>query len=207
VTSRVPDKRLLAGGVCPLRLAPTVAAGLIGVLTACSAYEYATDLISTPIVLQCPKSWVIADAANLVRFGKGSGRDLTDVDYEGQIIGVRLACTTNMDKKTGVGTLDVEVNVLFDATRGPANRDRKGLFKYFISVSDNDRKILYREAFAMPVEFPGNRTRLQIQGDTITLQLPIEPKRTSSYYLIFTGYELTREELEFNRTRQAKTVK
>ncbi|HEY4635458.1 MAG TPA: hypothetical protein VIG92_02765 [Rhodospirillales bacterium] len=183
------------------------AAGLVGVLTACSAYEYATDLISTPIVLQCPKSWVIADAANLVRFRQGGGRDLTDVDYEGQITGVRLGCTTNLDKKTRVGTMDVDVNVLFDATRGPANRDRKALFRYFISVSDNDRKILYREAFSLPVEFPGNTTRLRIQSSTITLQLPIDPKRSSSYYLVFAGYELTHEELEFNRTRQAKTVK
>ena len=208
MTLRASGKRSLAFGarVRGLTLA-VAAAGLVGVLTACSAYEYATDLISTPIVLQCPKSWVIADAANLVRFRQGGGRDLTDVDYEGQITGVRLGCTTNLDKKTRVGTMDVDVNVLFDATRGPANRDRKALFRYFISVSDNDRKILYREAFSLPVDFPGNTTRLRIQSSTITLQLPIDPKRSSSYYLVFAGYELTHEELEFNRTRQAKTVK
>lgn len=208
MTSRASDTRSLAFAArLRGRTSAAAAVGLIGALTACSAYEYASDLISTPIVLQCPKSWVIADAANLVRFRQGGGRDLTDVDYEGQITGVRLGCTTNVDKKTKVGTMDVDVNVLFDATRGPANRDRKALFKYFISVSDNDQKILYREALSLPVEFPGNRTRLQIQSDTITLQLPIASNRSSSYYLIFAGYELTREELEFNRTRQAKTVK
>lgn len=183
------------------------AATLVGGLAACSAYEYASDLFTSPVVLQCPKSWVLADAANLVKFRQGGGHDLIDVDFEGQIVGVRLACTSNIDKKTRVGNLDVEINVLFDATRGPANHDRKAMFKYFVSVSDNDRKILYREAFSMPVEFPGNRTRLQVQTDTVTLQLPIEPKRTSSYYRIFAGYELTREELEFNRTRQAKTAR
>jgi len=208
VTSRASDKRSLAFAARLQGLAPGVAAaGIVALLAACSAYEYASDLISAPIVLQCPKSWVIADAANLVRFRQGGGRDLTDVDFEGQITGVRLGCTSNLNKKTKVGTMDVDVNVVFDATRGPANRDRKALFKYFVSVSDNDRKILYREAFSLPVEFPGNRTRLQIQSDTVTLQLPIEPKRSSSYYLVFAGYELTRDELEFNRTRQAKTAK
>lgn len=208
MTSRASDKRSLASGARLRGLTSAVAAaGLFGVLTACSAYEFATDLISAPIVLQCPKSWVIADAADLVRFRQGGGRDLIDVDYEGQITGVRLGCTTNLDKKTRVGTMDVDVNILFDATRGPANRDRKAQFKYFISVSDNDRKILYREVFSLPIEFPGNRTKLRIQSDTITLQLPIEPKRSSSYYLVFAGYQLTHEELEFNRTRQAKTVK
>lgn len=180
-------------------------AGLWGALAACSAYEYATDVFSAPVVFSCPKSWVIADAANLVRFRQGGGRDLTDIDFEGEITGVRLGCTSNVDKKTRVGNIDVEVEVLFNATRGPANRDRKAMFRYFVSVTDKDRAILYREAFNLPVEFPGNKTRLEIRSDKITLQLPVEPNRTSNYYMIFTGYELTREELEFNRARGVKT--
>jgi hypothetical protein len=184
-----------------------LAVALCGVLAACSAYEYVTDIVSAPIVLPCPKSWVIADVANLVKFRQGDGRDLTDINYEGEITGVRLGCTTNLDKRTRVGTMDVDVEVLFKATRGPANHDRKALFRYFVSITDIDRKILYREAFNLLVEFPGNRTRLEIRSDKITLQLPIDPKWNSNYYLIFTGYELNREELEFNRARGAKTGK
>jgi len=208
VTLRESEKRSLAsnprgrGLICAV-----VAAGLIGAVAACSTLEYASDLISTPLVLPCPKSWVIADAANLVKFRQGGGQDLTDIDYEGQITGVRLGCTSHLDKKTRTGTMDLEINVLFDITRGPANHDHKALFKYFVSITDNARKILYRESFSLPVEFSGNRTRLQIRSDTLALQLPIDPKHDSNYYLVFAGYELTRGELEFNRTRQTKTIK
>ena len=77
-----------------------LAAGLAG----CSAYEYVTDKISDPIVLSCPEYLVIADAASLVRFRDGPGRDLIDVDFETEIIRVQLACTSNIDRKTRVGT-------------------------------------------------------------------------------------------------------
>jgi len=176
-------------------------------LAACSAYEYVSDKISDPIVLRCPDYLVIADAANLVRFRDGPGRDLIDVDFETEIIRVQLACTSNIDKRTRVGTLEVEVFVFFRAERGPANRSRKGRFDYFISVVDRDNKILYREAFAINVGFPGNKTRLLLRSESVTLEIPITPKRASRSYRIFAGLELSRDELEFNRRRRERTGK
>ena len=176
-------------------------------LGACSAYQYVTDKLSEPIVLSCPDYLVIADAANLVRFRDGPGRDLIDVDFETEIIRVQLACTSNIDRKTRVGTLDVEVFVSFRAQRGPANRSRKGRFDYFISVVGRDNRILYREAFAINVGFPGNKTRLLLRSEPVTLEIPITPKRASRSFRIFAGLELSRDELEFNRRRRQKSGK
>lgn len=191
------------------RAAATVAGALAlgGVLAACSAYEYASSAFSSPIILPCPKSWVIAEAASLVRFQPGGRRDLTDIDFEGEITGLRLGCLSDVDKKTRTGTMEVEVELLFNATRGPANRSHKAEFPYFVSVTDNNRKVLYREGFKLPVDFPGNRNRLEIRNDKIVLQLPVDPKHNSTDYVIFAGYELTREELEYNRARGLKTAK
>jgi hypothetical protein len=124
-----------------------------------------------------------------------------------EIIRVQLACTSNIDKKTRVGTLEVEVFVSFHAERGPANRSRKGRFDFFISVVDRVNKILYREAFAINVGFPGNKTRLLLRSESVTLEIPITPKRASRSYRIFAGLELSRDELEFNRRRREKTRK
>ncbi len=176
-------------------------------LGACSAYEYVSDKISDPIVLRCPDYLVIADAANLVRFHDGPGRDLIDVDFETEIIRVQLACTSYIDKKTRVGTLDVEVFVSFRAQRGPANRSRQGRFNYFISVVGRDQKILYREAFAIKVGFPGNKTRPLLRSEPVTLEIPITPKRASRSFRIFAGLKLSSDELEFNRRRREKTGK
>ena len=179
-------------------LVPALLAAGLG---ACGAYQYATDKLSEPIVLRGPDYLVIADAANLVRFRDGPGRDLIDIDFETKIVRVQLVCTSNIDKRTRVGTLDVDVTVTFRAERGPANRSREGRFDYFISVVGRDQKILYREAFAIKVGFPGNKTRLVVRSEPVTLEIPIPPKRASRSFRIFAGLKLSREELEFNRRR------
>lgn len=180
---------------------------LAGGLAGCSAFEYVTDKISEPIVLRCPDYMVIADAANLVRFRDGPGRDLTDVDFETEIIRVQLACTSNINKRTRVGTLDVDVSVTFRAERGPANRSREGRFQYFISLVDHNRNILDRKAIGINVGFPGNKTRLLLRSDPVLLEIPITPKRASRSFRIFAGLILSREELEFNRRRRERIGK
>jgi len=183
-------------------LVPTL---LAGGLAGCSAYEYVSDKISEPIVLSCPVYLVLADAANLVRFRDGPGRDLIDVDFETEIIGVQLECTSNIDKRTRVGTLDVDVFVTFRAERGPANRNREARFQYFISIDDNNRNIFDRKKFGIKVGFPGNKTRLVVRSEPVTIVIPITPKRASRSFRIFAGLILSREELEFNRRRRGKT--
>lgn len=200
--ARVAHRRALRGMKTALVL--TLVAWGLG---ACSAYEYVTDKISDPIVLSCPDYLVVADAANLIRFRDGPGRDLIDVDFETEIIRVQLACTSDIDRKTRVGNLDVDVTVTFSVQRGPANRSRKGRFDYFISVVGRDKKILYREAFAINVGFPGNKTRLLLRSEPVTLEIPITPKRASRSYSVFAGLILSRDELEFNRQRRQKTGK
>ncbi len=173
-------------------------------LGACSAYEYVSDKISYPIILKCPNYWVVSDAASVVKFRDGPGRDLTDVNYEGKIIGVRLGCVSNVDKKTLTGTMDVDVTVWFNAARGPANRDRKARFDYFIRVLDPNKNILKGEDLSVVINFPGNKTRLKFRSSPLTFELPITSKWPRSYYRIFAGFKLTREELDFNRRKSRK---
>ena len=145
---------------------------------------------------------MVADAAKLVRFQEGPGRDLIDINFESEIEGLRLACTTKIDGKTRTGTMDVEITIDFKTQRGPANRDRRGPFEYFISVIDSTRKILYREAFKVNVRFPGNKTRITLGAEPVTLEIPITPQRSSRTYRILTGFKLTRDELRHNRDRR-----
>ncbi len=171
--------------------------GLVG----CSTYQIVVDKFKDPIVLKCPDYRVVADAANIIKYKDGPGRDLIDVDFEGEIIGVDLGCLSDIDRKTKTGTLAVDVTIRMDASRGPANRNRKARFDYFISVVDKNRKILFREDFPLGINFPGNKTRILFRSNPVTLEVPISPKWSSSYYGIFAGLKLTREELQFNRDK------
>ncbi len=180
---------------------PAAVVLLVGALAGCSAYQTVTDVFSQPLVQPCPDYRVIADAAKLVRFRDGSGRDLIDVDFEGEIDDVRLECESNIDKKTRAGMMEVDIAVIFKISRGPTNRNRKAPFYYFISVIDRSQKILYREAFKINAGFPGNNTRLTLKAEPVTLEIPITRQRPSRTYRILTGFKLSREELQFNRTR------
>ena len=184
---------------------PAVAVAMLAFgLGACSAYEYVSDKISDPIVLKCPNYWVVSEAASVVKFRDGPGRDLIDVNYEGEIAGVQLGCLSNIDRKTLTGTMDVDVTVFFNAERGPANRDRKARFDYFIRILNPNKNILKGENLSVVINFPGNKTRLQFRSPPLTFELPITSKWPRSYYRIFAGLKLTREELDFNRRKKRK---
>lgn len=174
-------------------------------LSACTAFQNLTDKISDPIVLKCPDYWVIADAASVVKFKDGPGRDLVDVDFEGKIVGVELGCLSDIDRRSKTGTMEVDVTLRMVASRGPANRGRKARFDYFIRVLDPDfepgpdKKPLMAEDLVVVIDFPGNKTRIRFRTPPFTMVLPITPKWPSRYYRIFAGFKLTREELQFNR--------
>ena len=175
-----------------------------------NACDTASLLWRNPVVMNCPEHRVLADAASLVTFRDGPGRDLVDVNVEGQLIGMRLACQTDMEKGDKSGNLEIEATVLFGAARGPANRSRKGILPYFLRVTDTNDRILYGENFKIKAAFPGNQTRVQFHAGVITLELPIKVtddgkswELSNRDYVIWTGFALPREQLKYNRTRRS----
>ncbi len=183
--------RALRSGLIPVLL-------MFG-LNVCGGYQYIADKLSAPIILKCPEYLVLADAATMTKFRDGPGRDLVDVNYEGEITGVQLGCLSNIDKTTKTGSMDVDVTLLFSANRGPANRNRRARFDYFISVVNPKREILDRKGYPLVVTFPGNKTRVNFASKPVIMELPITSQWPRSYYRIFVGLKLTREELRYNR--------
>lgn len=194
--SLILTRRRPAAGVL---IAAALAVALSACETAKDGYDRVSLLWSEPIILPCPEYKIVADAAQLVKFRNGPGRDLVDVDVEGQIGNVGLACLSKIDKKTREGSMEIEATVVFSAQRGPANVTRNAILPYFITVTDLNRTILYREKFKVRIDFPGNQTSAKFGGETVVLELPIDKKITQKDYVIYTGFQLTREQLEYNR--------
>lgn len=183
-------------------LAPAFLLFLAGCETAVSSFENVTTLWSKPVVYACPEYRILGDAANFVAFKDGPGRDFVDIDIQGAIGEARLECLTFVDKDTKTGNMEARFTVAFGARRGPANTSRKAVLPYFVSVTDKNRNVLYRETFKVSVEFTGNQTALQFLGETIRLELPLSPEIKSRDYIIYTGFALSREQLQYNRANQ-----
>lgn len=144
-----------------------------------------------PETRPCPQAVVLSDASRQVKFN-GEGRDLTDVLFEASVRTGSLVCEYDDN------VLDIDLEVLVEAARGPANAERVANVTYFVAVARRDETVLAREAFDIAIPFPGNRTRVQGMeeiGQVITLQ----GDEHGGDYRIYVGLDLTREELEYNR--------
>jgi hypothetical protein len=152
----------------------------------------------------CPRLSVPADAANVIRFRPGPGEDLTDIQFEAKVHDLRFACEHDIDEETREGRLDIEVTMIVEAARGPADTAKEGTFTYFVTLLDNDRNILRKKTFPLKVSFPGNFTRTTVTDDPVKLSVPLAAGETGRDYLVYAGLQLSQAELDYNiRKRKA----
>jgi hypothetical protein len=98
--------------------------------------------------------------------------------------------------------LTANFSLVIGAGIGPAADDRKTVFDYFVSVTDESLNILQKEFFRFPVEFPGNRTRITVEDEKVALDIPLKAGQDGSHFEIFIGFQLSQEQLEYNRRRR-----
>ena len=143
---------------------------------------------------RCPPILILKDAGTLTRYKPGYGKDITDVLFQGEIIDFKAICVYNK-KRTEV---ELDINLAFELSRGPANRDRKAAFQYFVAIPRFHPKPQGRNKFSIQAEFAGQATRLRT-NDEIQLIIPLDPKVPHDEYAIYIGFQLTRQELKDNR--------
>lgn len=144
----------------------------------------------------CPPVMVLRDASTETAYRPGPGRDVTDVVYRTRIADFTGSCAWN-DKRTEV---DIDLRVLFETDRGPANRARKASFSYFVAIPAFYPAPQGKRILPVDVIFPENVSRVR-SGDTIHLHVPIAPKKTADDYPIYLGLQLTPQQIEENRRR------
>lgn len=144
---------------------------------------------------RCPEVAVLQEAGRLVQFD-GAGRDLTDVDFEARIVDVALGCELDVDD--GRRTVEAELQVLFEAEKGPANDTGQAGFTYFVGVADQNDNVLRRETFELTMALPGNQTRGQAV-DVLAPRIALPEGETGQSYVLYIGFDLTRDQLEYNR--------
>lgn len=134
---------------------------------------------------------MLRDADRLVRF-VGSGRDLTDVEFEAAIQRPVLACRYDNDAVESLLT----VNLV--ALRGPADDDRLARLSYFVAIASADQTIVAREEFPVEIAFEGNQTRVFV-SEEVEPRIPLVSGETGADYQVYVGLRLTPDELGYNR--------
>ncbi len=180
-----------------MRRVPFVACAVVGGL----ALGGCESLFDKPETMLCPSVAVPRDLSELVAFA-GDGRDLIDVDYAGRIADVNSECRFlfDDDARTG-GTLEVTVRPRFEAERGNADTDRAGALPYFVAVTTADREPRQKQQFTVLARFPGNVTRMRVDDTPVRLRVPLRDGQRGTDFEIYVGFQLTPEQLAFNRRR------
>ena len=168
------------------RCAGLALAGLT--LSGCGFFETEAPPPCLPVV-------VLRDAAELIRYRPGAGRDLTDIVDHSRFARFGTQCDYDDD--------EVEVELVLDILieQGPAASGNEVRVPYFVAVIDIEQNILAKEVFESAFELPEGQRRAAVREETeqiIPLASPADRRR----YEIMIGFQLTKEQLEENRRRQ-----
>ncbi len=174
---------------------------LAGLLAATLSASGCESMFGKPETLPCPTVGVPRDLSEIVVFA-GSGRDLIDVDHAGRIRDVDSTCRFEFDDDAHTrGTLHVTVTPLFEAERGNADNDRAGVLPYFVAVATAARAPRQKRDFSVTARFPGNVSRMRFADTPVHLEVPLGEGERGHSYRIYVGFQLTPEQLAFNRKR------
>lgn len=141
----------------------------------------------------CPTVGVLDGADHITMFS-GRGKDLTDVVLRAEIRKSAIECEYDTDEKS------ISFNVAFDGTAdlGPAATARDINIPGFIAVTRHGYMVSKR-MLDIPVSFEGAARTVKFLKTVEDTTIPYGGELNGSAYEIIVGFQLTPDELEYNR--------
>lgn len=139
----------------------------------------------------CPRTGVIGSANRVVKF-TGPGRDLTDILFEVEILEATGTCSYRRAQVTG------DTTVRFLASAGPALRNSRAAVQYFVAIVDAAGAVAAKQEFSLNLPFEAGQPAVQF-ADELRQTIPIIPDGNLGGYQILVGFQLSADELAYNR--------
>jgi len=158
--------------------------GLAAALGACS---------SESETVTCPRSAIMPDLQAVVRFKPGAGRADTDAAYGVRLLTVPMAC--HFEKKDK--SLDIAGKLGISAIRTDT-LTKDAQVDYFVAIVNRSDTIIGKREFTLDLKWSGDQRRIEIT-DELHLVIPLAAGTSGADYAILLGFQLTPEELEYNR--------
>lgn len=144
----------------------------------------------------CPVTNFVNDLDHVTAFTDDAVGDLTDVRFDAQLTSLSAICNFESDELV----MDIAFQVI--ASRGPANKDNQAAVTYFIAIADQTGTIIAKETFDNILPFKGNLRRVAIKDEfEPTIPYPAD-RKTLNRYRVLIGFQLTPEQLAYNRARR-----
>lgn len=149
----------------------------------------------------CPSVGIVEDLRSMTLFADNENPDGNNVLGYAKIEDFDGGCSF----ENGVSVIDLDV--MFSGRLGDATT-RKGrgtepsvAFPYFIAVSDENGNILNKEVFAVALRFREGMDSTH-QAEHLRPRIPLPDAALASRYQVLIGFQLNRQQLNFNRGGQ-----
>ncbi len=145
----------------------------------------------------CPRAGLVWQAADLSRYRDESAaatQDLRDLMLSARIMAIQGQCKAGDNAKQ----LAAEVAVTVRYTRGPAMQGRSADVQLFVAAAENGN-ILDKAVYQTHVAFPPNVDEVTLTSAPVHMVFPVSPSKSGAAYTVLTGFQLTPDELAYNR--------
>jgi hypothetical protein len=151
------------------------------------------DEVDKDMPKPCPTVGVL-DGADHITVFNGRGRDLTDVVARAEIRKAVIEC--EYEPSDG----NISVNIAFDgqADLGPAATSREMTLKGFMTVVRHGA-IKSKMEYDIPVSFAGAARTVRFLKTIDETKIPYGGELNGSAYEVLVGFQLTQDELDYNR--------
>jgi hypothetical protein len=175
----------------PLVLAGSLLAALS--LSACSSLRESLDTRQN--AGPCPVAASLYEASRVVKFG-GDGQQLyRNIAWTGEITNVEIGC-----RYVDTDPLEAAIRIDFAFGKGPAATANTHEFRYFVTVTRRNRAVLEKDVFAVTAQFRGNDVVTVASESLGGITIPrYDSSISGANFEILVGFDLTPEELAFNR--------
>ena len=171
-------------------LVSSLLAGSALFLSSCQAFD---TLDARTNQGPCPAAGSVYEAQRVVALN-GEGERYIDIEYTGEINGVRLFC-----RYVGDDPIEAQLEIDFSFGRGAAATDYSHEYNYFVAVTRTNRAVISKEVFPLVVEFEDGQSVVTLQEDVSRIIIPRADETISgANFEILVGFELTDEERAFN---------
>lgn len=143
----------------------------------------------------CPRVSILADAAKLVQFRAGAGRDLTDIALKAELVNYHGSCFYDKDNQTMTLTLQVGI----DAERGVALTGDTATISYFVTVPEFFPQPAAKKILPVTLQFSKNSNHLRVTDGDVEIKFPIKSTKEMERYELFIGLQLDQAQLDYNR--------
>lgn len=164
----------------------------------------------------------LAGATKLTRFREGEGRNLSDISVEAEFVSVSAYCgygsgvagvfgrhggVSDFFAAAAGNTVNPSaygIEVRITAWRGPAEQsDLVHEIPYFVAILDPNGRKVDKKVYTSEIRFPPGATRVtQAEPERIALQFGKLNGLAPWQLDILVGFQLTPEELEYQRTHK-----